>query len=61
MTTRISGNDVVLFPGVTRVTVVDDKYGCIFERHDVYSGGVQVHIQDDGKTLKIFPLHDKVG
>ena len=39
---------------VTRITVVSDK-GREFEAYDLYDNGVELHLQDDGKTLKIFP------
>lgn len=53
---RFTGEGALVFPGVTRVTVVDERYSAVFERYDLYEGGVEVHMQDDGKTLKIFPL-----
>ena len=39
---------------VTRVTVVSGK-GREFEAYDLYDNGVELHLQDDGETLKIFP------
>ena len=42
------------FPDVTRVTVVGQE-GIEFERYDLYEGGVELHLQDDGRTLKLFP------
>ena len=39
---------------VTRITAVSDK-GREFEAYDLYDNGVELHLQDDGKTLKIFP------
>lgn len=39
---------------VTRVIVVSDE-GREFEKYDLYKKGVELHLQDDGKTLKIFP------
>lgn len=39
---------------VTRITVVSDK-GRGFEAYDLYDNGVELHLQDAGKTLKIFP------
>lgn len=41
-------------PDVTRVTAVSDA-GVEFEKYDLYENGVEVHLQDDGRTLKIFP------
>lgn len=41
-------------PAVTRITVVSDA-GREFEKYDLYENGVEVHLQDEGRTLKIFP------
>lgn len=42
------------FPDVTRVTVVGpDRVE--FEKYGLYEGGVDVFLQDGGRTLKIFP------
>lgn len=43
--------------GVTRITVVTDK-GRVFEQYDAFTSGVELHLQDDGKTLKIFPIQE---
>ena len=43
------------FPDVTRITVVSDEHGRAFERYDMYKNGVDILLQDDGRTLKIFP------
>jgi hypothetical protein len=56
MVQRVEGDDIVVFPAVTRITVVDERYGMSFEKYDLYRGGVEVHLQDDGRTLKVFPL-----
>lgn len=40
---------------VTRITVVDSEYGRVFERYNLYRDGVELHLQDDGRTLKVFP------
>lgn len=40
---------------VARITVVDDKRGIVFERYDLFKNGVVLHLQDDGRTLKVFP------
>lgn len=37
---------------VTRVTVVTED-GNIFEKYDAFKHGVELHIQDDGRTLKV--------
>lgn len=42
------------FPDVTRVTVVGSD-GVAFEKYNLFEGGVDLFIQDDGRTLKIFP------
>lgn len=42
---------------ITRVTVVSDEK-VEFEKYDLYEQGVELHLQDDGKTLKIFPRKD---
>lgn len=41
-------------PDVTRVTVVSDR-GVEFEKYNLFENGVEIHLQDDGRTLKIFP------
>jgi hypothetical protein len=45
----------ILMPRVTRVVVVD-RDGLAFEQRAGFDG-LQVHIQDDGRTLKVFPLN----
>ncbi len=47
---------VFQFDDVTRVTVVTNQEGVAFEQYDAYSDGVELHLQDDGRTLKIFPV-----
>lgn len=42
------------FPKATRVTIVTDE-GLVFEDYDLYKGGVELHLQDGGHTLKLFP------
>lgn len=42
------------FPDVTRLTVVGPD-GVAFEKYNLFEGGVDLFIQDDGRTLKIFP------
>jgi hypothetical protein len=42
------------FADVTRVTVVG-KNGLAYEDYNLYKQGCEVHLQDDGRTLKIFP------
>lgn len=46
------------FPEVSRVTVVSDR-GVEFEHYDLYTRGVAIHLQDDGRTLKLFPAQPK--
>lgn len=42
------------YPEVTRITVVSNE-GVEFERYNLYDAGVEIHLQDEGRTLKIFP------
>lgn len=42
---------------ITRVTVVDDASGRVFERKNLYSNGVQLSVQDEGRTLKVLPKY----
>lgn len=42
------------FDKVSRVTVVSLD-GVAFEMYDLYQDGIEIHLQDDGRTLKIFP------
>ena len=37
---------------VTRITVVTED-GNIFEKYGAFEHGVELHIQDDGRTLKV--------
>lgn len=39
---------------VTRITVVTED-GRVFEKYDAYTGGVYLSVQDEGRTLKVFP------
>lgn len=52
----IPGYDVINFPAVTRVEVIDDN-GRSYSEWDVHS--VEASVQDDGKTLKIFLKKNK--
>lgn len=45
---------VAHFPDVTRVTVVGPDH-VEFEKYNLFEDGVDLFIQDDGRTLKIFP------
>lgn len=38
---------------VTRITIVTDK-GNVFEDYKAYESGVELSIQDEGRTLKVF-------
>lgn len=51
-------DDPQYFDKVTRVTVVSDR-GVEFEKYNLYSNGVEIHLQDDGRTLKIFPARER--
>lgn len=44
-----------VFDKVTRLTVVTES-GVEYERYNAFIGGVELHLQDDGRTLKIFPV-----
>ena len=53
------GNTIVIddqqsFDKVTRITLVSNN-GVEFEKYNLYEHGVEIHLQDDGRTLKIFP------
>lgn len=37
---------------VTRITIVTEE-GNIFEKYNAYKNGVELHVQADGRTLKI--------
>lgn len=56
--TLTPGDDsiVIVVPTVDRVTVVGPD-GIAFEKHGLFEHGAEIHLQDDGKTLKIFPRH----
>lgn len=47
-------DDIIDLRKITRVTVVTNE-GVVFERYEAYESGVILSIQDDGRTLKIFP------
>lgn len=49
------------FDKVTRITVVGPHSGVVFERYGLYKDGVELHLQDDGRTLKIFPRSQQRG
>lgn len=42
------------FPQVTRVTLVG-KNGLAYEDYNLMKGGAEVHLQDNGRTLKVLP------
>lgn len=45
------------FPKVTRLTIVG-KNGLVYEDYTLFKGGCEVHLQDGGRTLKVFPITD---
>jgi hypothetical protein len=45
------------FPKVTRITVVT-KNGLEHENYNAFFDGAEVHLQDGGRTLKVFPRSD---
>ena len=54
----IPQEDFIHAPLVTRVTVVTNE-GLELDHYDAYQGGVDIHLQDDGRTLKIFPKGER--
>lgn len=46
-----------VFPKVTRITVVGPE-GTEYERYALYPDGAEVHLQDGGHTMKVFPRQD---
>ena len=46
--------NVIRFPDVTRITVVTDE-NRVFEQYAAFANGVELHLQDGGRTLKVFP------
>lgn len=52
--------DVLVYENanVTRITVVGPS-GVEFEQYDLYPAGVEIHVQDGGRTLKVFPRHER--
>ena len=45
------------FAKVRRITVVS-KTGLVHEDYNAFVDGAEVHLQDGGRTLKIFPRSD---
>lgn len=43
-----------MHPDVTRLVIVGPE-GKILEKWHLYPDGVEVHVQDEGSTLKVFP------
>jgi hypothetical protein len=48
------------YPEVTRITVVT-KDGRVFEKYDAFPDGCELHLQDGGRTLKVFPINSDRG
>lgn len=48
------------FPKVTRITVVGAD-GIVYENYNLFPDGAEVHLQDEGRTLKVFPRGDMDG
>jgi hypothetical protein len=42
-------------PKVTRITIVGEN-GTLFEQYEAFTEGVEIHLQDGGHTMKVFPL-----
>jgi hypothetical protein len=49
----------IVLRDVTRISVVTEREGLVFERYDLFTGGVELHLQDDGRTLKVFPRREE--
>ena len=45
-------------PDVTRVCVVAEKERRVLDMRDAYPHGCQVHIMDEGRTIKILPRQE---
>lgn len=43
------------FENVSRVVIVPGVESSVYERWALWTEGVEIHLQDDGRTLKIFP------
>lgn len=41
---------------VRNLVVIDENTGRAFERNAMYTEGVELHLQDSGATLKVFPV-----
>lgn len=51
-------NHVIHLDRVTRLVVVSGN-GVELDAYNKYEGGVDLLVQDDGKTLKIFPKKER--
>jgi len=49
---------VIHMPKVTRITIVLPG-GTVLDRYNAYPHGVELHVQDDGRTLKLFPIMEE--
>lgn len=56
-TVKTVAPDLVI-PNATRITVIGES-GVVYENYTEYENGCWVHIQDDGRTVKIFPRQVK--
>ena len=43
---------------VDRVVIVSDFGGRVYDVGSLYGNGVELHLQDNGRTLKIFPRQE---
>jgi hypothetical protein len=48
-----------VFEDVTRITLVGVE-GLVFEQYNPFPNGVELHLQDDGRTLKVFPRREEL-
>ena len=53
---RLEGDGQIIVPAATRVKVLNANYTPAFQVYDLFDSGAEIHIQDDGRTIKIFPL-----
>ncbi len=44
------------YPQVMRITVVTKVGRRVFEQYDAFPEGCEIHLQDEGRTMKIFPI-----
>ncbi len=55
--TELENHQIYAVPKLTRVTVIGPD-GIVFEDYQVFADGAEVTIQDEGRTLKVWPRRD---